>query len=441
MISGKTTRELSIALGDVLMLGVALWMGSLINRATDPMAPGFHELLGAYWGLFLVWMLIAYVCELYSVFDLSRNVLLLKRLGAATALMAIAGVVYFYVLPITGLTPRSDLVVITACAAILMFGWRYLLGHVFRRAFQSGALIVGTHPLSTQLAEALEWRPHLGLSPIIHAETLEEADAILGSDASIRTIIIGTQLRGGEDELMRYMRQGYRLLDIGEAYELYLSRIPVQFVDATWIMHKVKRGATLLGTIVEETLGRILALVVLAAFSWAILIIAIAIKLEDGGPVFIRQERVGKFGKTFRLYKFRSMIVVGADGQAEVPGGAVWAEHNDPRITRVGRVTRKTHVDEIAQMWNVLRGDITLVGPRPERPEFVEQLETQIPHYSLRHIVKPGFTGWAQIKFRYARSVMDSQEKFEYDLFYIKNKNILLDLGIIVKTIQIIVTH
>lgn len=424
-----------IALGDIVMLGVALWVGSLINRALDPTAPGFYELLGAYWGLFLVWMLIAYVCELYSVFDLSRNILLLKRLGAATALMAIAGVVYFYVLPITGLTPRSDLVVITACAAILMFGWRYLLGHVFRRSFQSGALVIGNHPLSAQLVEALEWRPHLGLSPVIHIETLAEADTVLESVPSIRTIIVGTQVRGGEDELMRYLRRGYRLLDIGEAYELYLSRIPVQFVDATWIMHKVKRGATLLGTIVEETLGRILALIVLAAFSWAIFIIIIAIKIEDRGPIFYTQSRVGKFGKIFMLYKFRSMRL---DAEKD---GARWAQENDPSVTRVGRITRKTHVDEIAQMWNVLRGDITLVGPRPERPEFVEQLETQIPHYSLRHIVKPGFTGWAQIKFRYARSIMDSQEKFEYDLFYIKNKNILLDLGIIVKTIQIIVTH
>jgi exopolysaccharide biosynthesis polyprenyl glycosylphosphotransferase len=434
-LSGTTTRESLIAVGDIVALFGALFIGSFINKVIDATSPGFPELASAYIPLFAVWILIAYVCELYSVFDLSRNILLLKRIGAATALMAVAGITYFYVLPITGLTPRSDLVVITACAAILMFLWRYVLGHVFRRTFQSGALILGTHPIAGDLLELLTWRPHLGLAPVFHVATIEQADALLQQNPRITTIILANLPSGNSDELLTYVRNGYRVLDLGEAYELYLSRIPVQFVDATWIMHKVKRGSTLIGTIVEETLGRILALIVLIAFLWVILIIVIAIKIEDGGPIFYKQARVGKFGKLFMLYKFRSMRL-----DAE-KNGARWAQENDPSVTRVGRITRKTHVDEIAQMWNVLRGDITLVGPRPERPEFVEQLEMQIPHYSLRHIVKPGFTGWAQIKFRYARSVMDSQEKFEYDLFYIKNKNLLLDLGIIVKTIQIIVSH
>jgi lipopolysaccharide/colanic/teichoic acid biosynthesis glycosyltransferase len=134
------------------------------------------------------------------------------------------------------------------------------------------------------------------------------------------------------------------------------------------------------------------------------------------------------------------MIVLDADGQAET-GTAKWAEENDPRITKVGRITRKLHLDELGQMINLLKGDIALVGPRPERPEFVEKLEKEIPYYFMRHTISPGFTGWAQIKFRYARTVMDSEEKFEYDLYYIKNRNIFLDAGIIMKTVQIIFTH
>jgi lipopolysaccharide/colanic/teichoic acid biosynthesis glycosyltransferase len=121
--------------------------------------------------------------------------------------------------------------------------------------------------------------------------------------------------------------------------------------------------------------------------------------------------------------------------------GAQWAAHNDSRVTRVGAILRKTHIDEIPQLWNIIKGDLALVGPRPERPEFVEKLKQEIPYYFLRHIVKPGFTGWAQIKYRYARTVDDSREKFEYDLYYIKNRSLLLDLGIVVKTVQIIFTH
>ncbi len=172
-----------------------------------------------------------------------------------------------------------------------------------------------------------------------------------------------------------------------------------------------------------------------------ILVVMIAIKLEDGGPIFIRQERTGKNGITFKFYKFRSMVALDPDGQAE-NGNPVWTTGtNDVRITKVGKITRKLHIDEIPQMVNILKGDLALVGPRPERPVFVKELAEKIPYYDVRHSITPGFTGWAQIKFRYARSVADSQKKLEYDLFYIKNRNFFMDIGIILKTVQIIFTH
>ena len=166
-----------------------------------------------------------------------------------------------------------------------------------------------------------------------------------------------------------------------------------------------------------------------------LLIVACAIKLEDRGPVFYTQERIGHANRVFRLFKFRSMID-GAEKQGEQ-----WAGKTDSRITHVGRIIRKLHIDELPQMINILKGELALVGPRPERPGFVRMLEEAIPHYHLRHIIKPGFTGWAQIRHHYARSIEDSHRKFEYDLYYIKNRNLFLDFGIMLKTIQIIVTH
>ena len=173
------------------------------------------------------------------------------------------------------------------------------------------------------------------------------------------------------------------------------------------------------------------------------MILAIMARLiEDGKPIFIKQERVGLNNKIFKLYKLRSMIVSSENGMAE-KDGAVWSSglESDPRITKVGKIMRKTHIDEIPQMINVLKGDISIVGPRPERPEFVEVLEKEIPYYSFRHITKPGFTGWAQIKYHYANTTESSKEKFEYDLYYIKNSNIFIDIGIILRTVQIIFTH
>jgi len=161
---------------------------------------------------------------------------------------------------------------------------------------------------------------------------------------------------------------------------------------------------------------------------------AIAIKLNSQGPIFAdTPQRVGKNGKLFKLYKFRSMIM-----DAEKNTGAQWAATKDKRVTRIGKFIRKSRIDEIPQFWNILKGEMSFVGPRPERPEFVETLKKEIPFFNERHLVKPGLTGWAQINFPYGASVEDAKEKLQYDLFYIKNRSIALDISIILKTINTI---
>jgi lipopolysaccharide/colanic/teichoic acid biosynthesis glycosyltransferase len=163
------------------------------------------------------------------------------------------------------------------------------------------------------------------------------------------------------------------------------------------------------------------------------MLVALAVKLDSRGPVFYTQERMGKNGRLFKIIKFRSMRT-----DAEDASGPVWAEESDPRVTRIGRIIRKLRLDELPQFVNVIRGDMNFVGPRPERPVFVEQLNQIIPYYSQRHLVKPGLTGWAQIKYPYGSSVEDAIEKLRYDLYYIKNQTLLLDLGIIFETIKIV---
>jgi lipopolysaccharide/colanic/teichoic acid biosynthesis glycosyltransferase len=166
-------------------------------------------------------------------------------------------------------------------------------------------------------------------------------------------------------------------------------------------------------------------------FSPFLIVIPLLILIEDGMPIFYFQERVGKDNKVFKLIKFRSM-----KKDAE-KSGPQWAEVADTRVTKIGKILRKLHFDEIPQLINVFKGEISLVGPRAERPEFVKILEKEIPFYYLRHIIKPGITGWAQINFGYARSIEDSLKKFEYDLYYIKNRSLIFDLKIILKTAQI----
>jgi exopolysaccharide biosynthesis polyprenyl glycosylphosphotransferase len=186
--------------------------------------------------------------------------------------------------------------------------------------------------------------------------------------------------------------------------------------------------------LIRRTVSFFVALIVLIICVPLIPIIALAVKLSSSGPVFFRQERVGKNSTVFTVYKFRTM---GRD--AEAGTGAVWASKNDPRVTRVGRFLRRTRLDEIPQLWNVLKGDMGFVGPRPERPEFVQWLSGKIPYYPMRHIISPGVTGWAQVRYQYGASLEEAKEKLAYDLYYIKHMSLALDLFIMFETIKTIV--
>jgi exopolysaccharide biosynthesis polyprenyl glycosylphosphotransferase len=182
---------------------------------------------------------------------------------------------------------------------------------------------------------------------------------------------------------------------------------------------------------IRRVLNLALALVGFVLALPIMILVALAVKLESRGPIFYTQERVGKNGRSFKIIKFRSMSAT-----AERDTGPVWAEKADPRVTRIGRILRKLRLDELPQFVNVIRGDMNFVGPRPERPVFVEQLSEVIPYYQQRHLIKPGLTGWAQIKFPYGSSVEDAFEKLRYDLYYIKNRSFLLDAIIIFETVK-----
>jgi lipopolysaccharide/colanic/teichoic acid biosynthesis glycosyltransferase len=163
---------------------------------------------------------------------------------------------------------------------------------------------------------------------------------------------------------------------------------------------------------------------------------ALAIRVSSNGPVLYSQTRVGRNGVAFRIYKFRSMRV-----DAEATSGAVWSVENDPRVTRIGRFLRRTRVDELPQLWNVLRGDMSFIGPRPERPEFVADLELQIPYYGQRHVVRPGITGWAQIRHGYGATIEDAREKLQFDLFYIKHMSFPFDVYIVLETVKTVLVR
>ncbi len=232
------------------------------------------------------------------------------------------------------------------------------------------------------------------------------------------------------DGLLRCRIEGRFVYDASGFCERVLRRLPVQFLRASDFAFADELTQSPTRKAFKRVFDILVASLLLLLASPLLLLVALAVKLDSKGPVFYRQERVGLHGKSYWLWKFRSMRT-----DAE-KNGAVWARANDDRVTRVGRFIRKTRIDEIPQVFNVLVGDMSFVGPRPERPVFVEQLKKQIPFYGLREAVKPGITGWAQIRYPYGASVEDARNKLEFDLYYVKNGSLFLDIGIIFHTVR-----
>ncbi|MEX2054015.1 MAG: exopolysaccharide biosynthesis polyprenyl glycosylphosphotransferase, partial [Candidatus Colwellbacteria bacterium] len=241
-------------------------------------------------------------------------------------------------------------------------------------------------------------------------------------------------------DIFSVLATGITTIDLEEFYERLLNKVSPEMLDDTWFiknLENINLEAYKFGKKVMDVIVGIFGILVLIVL---FIPISLAIALDSRGPIIFSQERVGRGGKLFRIYKFRTMKALSSDGSAEIKG-ARWAKADDKRITRVGRFLRDTRADELPQFWNILKGNLSFVGPRPERPEFVEKLQKEIPHYNMRHLVKPGLTGWAQINYEYGDSVKDALIKLQYDIYYAKKRSLILDMAILLKTMKVIFTR
>ena len=251
-------------------------------------------------------------------------------------------------------------------------------------------------------------------------------------------VVALTERRGGSmplRELLDCKAQGVKVQDLNSHFEHRLGQIRIDFLNAGWLIFGDGFNQGLQRTMVKRVFDIVCASLLLALSAPVMLLAALVIKLDSRGPVLYRQERVGLDNLPFQVVKFRSM-----QQDAEKDGKPRWATSGDSRVTRVGRLLRVTRIDELPQLFSVLRGDMSLVGPRPERPFFVDQLTQEIPFYALRHSVKPGVTGWAQVRYQYGSTIEDSMEKLQYDLYYVKNHDLWLDLRILVDTVSVVLT-
>jgi sugar transferase (PEP-CTERM system associated) len=372
----------------------------------------------------------------------------LQSLGAASLVLALL----YYLFPDLVLG-RGVFLIAAAFVVGIIIGWRVAFQWLARRARPTERLLlVGTGVAAADLVLELRDRhAELGVEIVGFVDTdrsqagqLPEGPGIIGTiddipaivrDRDVDRVVVSLADARGKlpmERLLEMKLAGVQFDHLATVYEEYTGKIAVENLRPSWLIFSegfrktpalsaMKRG----GDIAAAVAGLILA-------SPLLVICAALVRLTSAGPVVYHQVRVGQHGKDFRVHKFRSMRQ-----DAEAATGAVWAKAgNDPRVTWLGRILRRTRLDELPQLWNVLVGDMSLVGPRPERPEFVKDLTVQIPFYGQRHVVKPGLTGWAQVRYAYGASVEDSMEKLQYDLFYIKNLSMPLDIYIILETIK-----
>jgi sugar transferase (PEP-CTERM system associated) len=432
----------AVALAAFLRLGGGWWEGMGPTQAT------------------LKGLLVAFavqVCMYYNdLYDLravrDRRELIVRILQALGAASLLLGLSYFFFPDL--IIGRGVFLIATVLVGGFVVGWRLLFDLMARNVGpRERLLLVGTNQAAVTLARELYERPELAvkfvgfidpdparlgesvLNPGI-VGAVEDIPRVVAEQKVDRVVLSLADARGKlpMDRLLEMKLAGVTFDHLASVYEEYTGKIAVENLRPSWLIFsegfRKSRAKRAFKRAFDLGFAAVLAVVLVPVMA----IVALLVKLTSAGPAIYSQQRVGEHNHVFTIYKFRSMRQ-----DAEKFTGAVWAQKDDPRITWFGRIMRRTRLDELPQLWNVVNGDMSFVGPRPERPEFVARLTEEIPFYGLRHTVKPGLTGWAQVKYTYGASVEDALEKLQYDLFYIKHLSLSLDLYVIFETIKTVV--
>jgi len=383
--------------------------------------------------IILLFLLSFYIFNLYS-FRFNKNIT--EFINSFTKSLAVSfalSVLVFYVFgDFFKLTPKTNLVLFTAIFGISDFYLRILIKRYFAKKGINRKIIIISEGENGLIAE-LKQNQNIGYE-IIQETSCFDLSEIINLDPDL--VVIDSITEKEFDKIYTLIKKGVFVYTINNFYTEIFQKVPTEKIEKEEVVDYLSRNRTIFN-FTKRALDVILSLALILIFSPLFVIIPILIKITSRGPVLFKHKRISLNDTEFTIYKFRSMYI---DAEKK---GAMWTENNknDSRITPIGRFMRQTHIDEIPQVVNILRGDISFVGPRPERPEFVSELKRDILYYDLRHSVKAGLTGWAQVNYKYGSSVDDAKEKLKYDFYYIKNRNIFFDILIVLKTIAKIFTY
>jgi exopolysaccharide biosynthesis polyprenyl glycosylphosphotransferase len=451
MRSSRRPRQFFILIVDIAILCLSLYFALFVRYASPPSLQRWWDLSHSFLVPWLIWIVAFYTADLYNIDNAFDELRFAGRLFAAVAVGALVSALIFY-LDFAATTPKTILALYTAFQFVLLWLWRFAYGRISRLYLPRRATaFVGVDPTVLEIVGAIESNDHLGYEavafldeggrapPAFRQRTHQTREAFVKAvkERAVSLVVVADEGRLSERTrraLLDLIERQVRFMRLPDFYELYLRKIPIGTINDLWFLENIDLGAKWRYGIIKRGIDILLSL---AAFGVCIvpgMLIALAIRISGPGPVIFRQQRLGRGGRTFDILKFRTMRTERNDFAPTAKG--------DPRITRIGSFLRKLRLDEIPQAINILMGEMSFIGPRPERPELAASLEKSIPYYRQRLLVKPGITGWDQVSGEYhSPSVEDTYKKLQYDLYYVKNMSVLLDVSIFFKTIMTMLRH
>ena len=433
----------TIFVGDIVLLYSALWVTLTLRYLAVPDVPLFalHALPFSY--LFLAWILVFYIASLYephTVIFKSKIPAVILNVQAVNSTIA---VLFFYLIPAFGITPKTTLFLYLVISFIFVSSWRIFGVQYLGLRKKERAVLIGSGDETRKLYKVVNENP---LDPMrfttwLDLEKVEELDfrdEVLSriNEQGVSLVVVdmkNEKVAPPLPKLYNLIFSHVRFVEQYRVYEDIFDRIPLSLIGYNWFLENVSSrahfGYDLLKRGMDMTLASILILPSLTLLPFVVL----AMKLEDGGTIFYTPKRVGEGNRPFRIYKLRTMSIMD-EGKA--------LDANANKITRVGKFLRISRIDELPQLWNVLRGDLSLIGPRPEFPALVDMYHNQIPYYNMRHLIKPGLSGWAQVHHeKPPQTIEETKEKLAYDLYYLKNRSVALDIKIALKTIKTLLSR
>ncbi len=446
-------RLILLIIGDLFIVHGSLFLSAVIRLG---FTGGWTYIEGNYQSFALTGLIFIFTFFFAELYDIRKD---FKSIGnvmaiAFASIIALFITTFLFYLNWSLRIGRGVFIINGTLITLFIIGWRILYSYLLDQPmFRRNVLIIGAGWAGKTILQEINKSKKSGLrivgfvddNPLIQGKVIDEFP-ILGTRHAIYnivqqndiTMIIVAITHEKHADLIKMLINcswnGIDIIDMPAIYEQLTGKIPFKHINDMWMLHTVISKPKLYGKFIKPILEIFTASILFLLLIPAIAVIALLIKFSSQGRIFYTQERVGKDGKIFTILKFRTMVE-----NAEINTGAVYTSDNDPRITPIGRFLRKLRLDEIPQLINIIKGDMSLIGPRPERYVFIKDFEQKIPFYTQRLAVRPGLTGWAQVKYPYASSIEQTEEKLQYDLYYIKNMSFILDFAVLLKTIKVVI--